>query len=174
MATQRPFRLQVLDAMSQVLQRITKNNGYTYDLSESVFRGRLVFGDDDPVPMVVINEAPLPEGPTPAKPASGVWEGGWDLMIQGWVDDDKKHPTDPAHFLMADVRKALAIERREQMQRRPGQGVINNLFGMGGRVLDFQIGASVVRPAEERVNELANFLLSVTLHIAEQMDDPYA
>ena len=170
MASDRPFRLRVLDGVTNVLKSITVANGYRHDMAEAVFRGRLVFGDDDPVPLIAINEAPLPDTPTLAKPASGVWEGPWELMIQGWVDDDKLNPTDPAHFLMADVRKALAKERSEQL--RPGRG--NNLFGMGGLVTDFQIGASLVRPAEEQVNELANFLLSVTLQIAENMNDPYA
>jgi hypothetical protein len=170
MASDRPFRLRVLDGVTNTLKSITIANGYKFDLADSVFRGRLIFGDNDPVPLVAVNEAPLPESPTPARPASGTWEGPWELMIQGWVDDDNLNPTDPAHFLMADVRRALAKERREQL--RPGRG--NNMFGMGGRVIDFQIGASLVRPAEEHVNELANFILSVTLQIAEDMNDPYA
>lgn len=171
MANPRPFRLRVLDGVTNCLKGITVANGYTYDLSNSVFRGRLIFGDDDPIPLIAVNEAPLPETPTTAKPAAGTWTGPWDLMIQGWVDDDRDNPTDPAHFLLADVRKALAIEKREnQLQRGKG----NNLFGMEGRVLDLQIGATVVRPAEPQVNELANFLLSVTLEISEKMDDPYA
>ncbi|AEY69568.1 minor tail protein [Burkholderia phage vB_BceS_AH2] len=170
MASDRPFRLRILDGITASLKRITVVNGYHFDMADSVFRGRLVFGDDDPVPLIAVNEAPLPPDPEPAKPASGAWTGEWHLMIQGWVDDDKDNPTDPAHFLMADVRKVLANERREQL--KPGRG--NNLFGMQGRVLDFSIGACVVRPAEEQVNELANFLLSVTLQIAEDMNDPYA
>jgi len=164
-----PFRLRVLHALTAVLKTITKANGYNYDLAESVFRGRLMYGDSDPIPLVSVLEAPLPDEPD-STPASGTtWKGQWRLMIQGWVDDDKKNPTDPAHYLLADVKKALAEERKKMI--RPGQG--NNLLGMGGRVTDLIIGACVVRPAEEQVNEYANFLLSVSLEIAENMADPY-
>lgn len=168
MSAPRPFRLRVLDAVTACLQGITVANGYNYDMATSVRRGRFLFGDDDPVPLIAVNEAPMPEKPQPARPASGFWQGPYELLIQGWVDDDKQNPTDPAHFLLADVRKALSTARAEQ--DRPGQD--NNLFGMAGRVDDFQIGVSIVRPAEQ-ANELANFLLSVTLQIVENMSDPY-
>lgn len=169
MANTVPFRLRVVRALTAVLQGITKANGYNYDLADCVFRGRLIYGDNDPIPLVSILEAPLPDEPN-LTPASGTtWKGSWRFMIQGWVDDDKKNPTDPAHFLLADVKKALAEERKNMI--RPGRG--NNLLGMGGRVTDLIIGACVVRPAEEQVNEYANFLLSVSLEIAENMADPY-
>jgi len=170
MANEYPFRLRVLRGLTACLQTITVANGYRHDLADSVRRGRIVYGDDDPIPLVSILEAPLPDAPSATPAAGGTWKGPWELMIQGWVDDDKENPTDPAHFLLADVKKALALERQKAI--RPGSG--NNLLGMGGRVTDLIIGACVVRPAEEHVNELANFLLSVTLQIAENMNDPYA
>jgi hypothetical protein len=165
-----PFRLRVLQGLTACLKTITVANGYQFDMAEAVFRGRNVYGDDDPVPLLSILEAPLPDTPSPTPAAGGTWQGPWELMIQGWVDDDKQNPTDPAHVLLADVKKALAEERKKML--RPGSG--NNLLGMQGKVTDLIIGACVVRPAEEHVNELANFLLSVTLRIAENMNDPYA
>jgi len=160
-----PFRLRVLRAMTDKLKTITPANGYNYDLSDRVFRGRLMYGDGDPVPMVSILEAPLPEDPK-ATPAGGdTWKGPWRLFVQGWVDDDRENPTDPAHFLMADVKRALA-EARKGMIR-------GGVFGIS-RVTGLIIGENVVRPAEEHVNEYANFLLVVTLEIAENLTDPYA
>lgn len=167
MATNYPFRLRVMRSLTECLQTITKVNGYNYDLASSVFRGRLMFGDSDPVPLVSILEAPLPEEPIRTPSAGPAWKGPWELFIQGWVDDDKENPTDPAHFLMADVKKALAEERKKMLRA-------NNLFGQGGRVMDLRIGGSVVRPAEEHVSSYANFMLAITLEIAENMDDPYA
>ena len=169
MASTIPFRLRILMAVTECLKGISKANGYSTDLGGNVFRGRVIFGDNDPIPLVSILEAPLPDEPDPTPPAGGAWKGTWRLMIQGWVDDDKNHPTDPAHYLLADVKKALAEERKKMI--RPGRG--NDIFGMGGKVTDIRIGACVVRPAEEQVNEYANFLLSVTLEIAENMADPY-
>lgn len=165
-----PFRLRVLQALTGVLQTITVANGYHHDLADRIFRGRIIYGDSDPIPLVSILEAPLPDEPDPTPAADGTWKGSWRLMIQGWVDDDKKNPTDPAHYLLGDVKKALAAERKKMIQ--PGRG--NNILGMAGRVTDLRIGACVVRPAEEQVNEYANFLLSVSLEIAENMADPYA
>ena len=170
-ATAVPFRLRIVRSLTDVLRTITPANGYHHDLSEAVFRGRLIFGDNDPIPLVSVIEAPLPDEPVSTPPGATVWSGNWRFMIQGWVDDDKEHPTDPAHWLLADVKRALANERKLN-SIRPGHG--NNLLGAGGKVQDIIIGECVVRPAEEHVNELANFLLSVSLVIAENMLDPYA
>jgi hypothetical protein len=166
---QEPFRLRVVKALCQVFEGITVANGYNFDMEGRVFRGRLFFGDNDPIPMISVLEAPLPDEPNFTPPSGDTWTGTWRFMIQGWVTDDPKNPTDPAHFLLADVKKALAIERKNMI--RPGRG--NNLLGMEGRVLDLVIGANVVRPAEEHVNDYANFLLALTLEIAENMADPY-
>ena len=169
MANTVPFRLRVLQGLTSVLQTITVANGYKHDLADRIFRGRIIFGDSDPIPLVSILEAPLPDEPDLTPAGNGYWAGPWRIMIQGWVDDDKTNPTDPAHYLLADVKKALAAERKKMIQ--PGRG--NTMLGMPGCVTDLRIGACVVRPAEEQVNEYANFLLSVTLEIAENMADPY-
>ena len=161
-----PFRLAVLQALTNHLKTITPDNGYNYDLSQRVFRGRLMYGDGDPVPMVSILEAPLPEDPDYTPTAGETWKGPWRLFVQGWVEDDRMNPTDPAQLLLADVKVALAKARR-QMARG------GSIFGMA-RIMDLTVGASVVRPAEEHVNDYANFLLVVTLEIAENMADPYA
>jgi hypothetical protein len=161
-----PFRLRVLKSMSDLIATASKDAGYNYDLAGCVFRGRVLFGEDDPVPLVSILEAPVPDEPDPTPAAGTTWKGSWRLMVQGWVDDDRENPTDPAHYLMADVKRVLADHRKLMLMK-------NNLFGMQGRVLDLTIGAGLVRPAQEHVQELANFLLSVTLVIAENMADPY-
>jgi len=36
----------------------------------------------------------------------------WQLIVQGFVDDDHANPSDPAHVLAADCQKALAKESR--------------------------------------------------------------
>lgn len=165
----RPFRLQILDAMTATLQGITTDNGYNYDLAESVFRGRAIFGDDDPLPLLSILEVPVPPDQIQAPPGSGTTTGDWDLIVQGFIEDDSENPTDPAHFLMADVKKALAVERK----RRTGPHNMDmNILGMEGRVEDLSLGAGTVRPPDE-ISAVAYFWLPVTLKIVEDNENPY-
>lgn len=162
-----PFRLRVLKALTARIEAISEADGFNHTLAGKVFRGRLMFGDSDPLPLVAINEAPLPDEPIKSPRGDASWVGPWNLYIQGWIDDDKDNPTDPAHLLMADVRKAIAMERRRGLRK-------NEILGMDGRVLDIRFGGCSVRPAEEFVSAYANFMLAVTLEIVENLDDPYA
>jgi hypothetical protein len=159
-----PFRLRVLQSLTTVLEGITPANGYTHDLTGRVFRGRDIFGEDDPVPMVCILEA-VEEKPQLASPqSSGESAGPWELQIQGFVEDDRMNPTDPAHRLMAEVKKRLIEERTRERQR--------NILGMGGRITELKISHGVVRPADE-ISGKAYFWLRLTLGLVENLLDPY-
>jgi hypothetical protein len=167
---QRPFRLRILDNLTSALQEITLVNGYQHDLSESVFRGRVVFGESDPLPMISILEPPLPldQAPIPVTSDSASFE--WEIMIQGFVDDDPRNPTDPAYPLCADIKKRL-VRERVRANERPRNGC-GGILDMGGRVMALGIGPGVVRPADE-VSAKAYFWLGLTLQIAEDMAEPY-
>lgn len=160
-----PFRLRVLKAMTLLLEEITTENGYRHDLKGKVFRGRLRFGIDDPLTMISILEAPIPQDPIVANGAKASSSGIWELLLQGFSDDDKRHPSDPAHKLMAEVKTALT---RTKMASNG-----NNILGMSGRVMELGIGQGTVRPADEPTTE-AFFWLTVSLRIAENLEDPYA
>jgi len=161
-----PFRLKVLKALTLALEEITPANGYAFNLSGKVFRGRTSFGDNDPIPMVCILEAIEQEQPgTVSMPAAASTANGpWALLIQGFVEDDPTNPTDPAHILMADVKKRLALERPRERQ--------NNILGMGGRVHELKISPGVVRPPDD-ISGKAYFWLRVTLGMVENLSDPY-
>jgi hypothetical protein len=159
-----PFRLRVLQSLTTVLEGIAPLNGYAHDLTGRVFRGRDIFGEDDPVPMVCILEA-VEEKPQLASPqSSGESAGPWELQIQGFVEDDRMNPTDPAHRLMAEVKKRLIEERTRERQR--------NILGMGGRITELKISHGVVRPADE-ISGKAYFWLRLTLGLVENLLDPY-
>lgn len=162
-----PYRLRVQKAISAALKEITPANGYVHDLSASVFRGRNIFGESDPLPMVSILEAPI-QPDAPRLPDGGTTQNAeWELVVQGFVEDDKFNPTDPAHRLLADVKKRLALEAKKYV---PGEGY--NMFGMAGKLTKLWIGPGVVRPPDE-ISSKAYFWLTIRLGLVEDMEIPY-
>lgn len=160
-----PLKLQIMKAMTESLQEITPTNGYGFDLSCSVFRGRLVYGEGDPVPMVSILETPIPMDKVDAPEPANSDIGGWELLVQGFVEDDRVNPTDPAHLLMADVKRRLLFER----QKSAGQFKTTGPFGLGEFITKMYIGQGVVRPPEDHVSSKAYFWLGVRLVIVENL-----
>lgn len=173
-----PFRLRVQKSLTAALEQITPANGFKNDLSETtndrgkpqkrVFRGRTLYGEDDPLPMLSILEEPIaPETDlAPTSGSSGV--GPYDLMVQGFVDDDKDNPTDPAHILMADVKQRLiGLKLDENLSDR--------VFRFGPKantVIGVSFGGGVVRPADE-VSAVAYFWLRVSFDLAEDHLNPF-
>lgn len=161
-----PLRLRILMALTTALAGITPANGYQHDLTGKVFRGRSIFSEDDPIPMVSILEAieqePLRDIQMPT--GAGVVQGPWDLLVQGFVEDDPENPTDPAHRLMADVKKRLAAERLRSRQR--------DILQLGNAVTDIVFSPGIVRPADE-VSNKAYFWLRVRLSLVENLMAPY-
>lgn len=168
MAWTNPFRLEVQKRLTALLSEITIANGYLVDVGENVFRGRGVFGDETPTPCLSILEVPIPLDQLPPPGDAPLAKGGWELVVQGWVKDDKKNPTDPAHVLMADVKKCLAAEMKKANWDQPEDGIL----GLGRWVTKLYIGAGVVRPPEE-VSAKAYFWLTITLDLAEDLEHPY-
>lgn len=159
-----PFRLRVMKALTTALEEINPDNGYTYDLRGKVFRGRDMFGDSDPLPLVSILEAIDEKAQMPTPEGGAELAGPWELLIQGFLDDDIRHPTDPAYGLVADVRKRLVQERVRERQY--------NILGMGGKVTDLRLSPGVVRPPDE-VSAKAYFWLRLTLDLVENLSAPY-
>jgi hypothetical protein len=157
------FRLRVLKAVTTAIQQITPANGYQHDLSQAVFRGRTMFGETDPLPMVSILEAPLQPDQLPVPKNAGANLGDWELLIQGFVVDDYLNPTDPAHALLAEVKKALAV----QMARR------DNILGLGSKVDRLSLGTGTCRPADD-ISGKAYFWLPLIVRMVEDLDDPFA
>jgi len=171
MAYDKPFRLRTLEGLTKCLENISIANGYTVDLAGKVFRGRLVFGEGDPLPLISIIEPPLPIDQIRSPQQSDASSGEWDLLVQGFLADDKTHPTDPAHVIMADVRKALANERKKRGPRN-GPTIFGQSIKDKNVVEDIFIGPGVVRPADE-VSMYAYFYMTITLKVVESLDLPY-
>lgn len=159
-----PIRLRIQDKLVKILSEIDGTGDWKYDLRDSVFRGRVIFGDKDPLPMVSILEVPVPLDQMGSEADNTHNAGKWELMIQGFVKDDKLHPTDPGHYLMADVKKVLAKYKKTDRGFK--------VLGFVKHVTGIQVGAGVVRPPDE-ISSKAYFWLSVTLDITENWEEPY-
>lgn len=170
-----PLRLHVMKALCDALREITPANGYVLDFSgdegtrdNKVYRGRAVFGDSDSVPMLSVLETPIPLDQIAPPSGSTLSSGGWELMIQGFLEDDKDNPTDPAYVALADVKKRLAVEKAKQKSQFANDGI----FGVGKEVMDIQIGSGVCRPPDE-ISAKTYFWLLITLELAEDIERPY-
>lgn len=164
-----PFRLRVLKALTATLEGITPANGYDSNMAGRVFRGRTVYGEDDPLPMLSILEPPIPLETILATGNKTGSSGDWELLIQGFVEDDHQNPSDPAHKLMAEVKKVLVVEK----ERNRGQSI----FGIGyGRqkngIVEMHIGQGAVRPADQS-SSFTFFWLTLTLKLAEDQKNPF-
>lgn len=166
------FRLRVLLSLTACLQGITPADGYDNDLSGDgddqtkgwVSRGKMVYGDDEPLPCVSILEPPIPLEVILSRNDNVHSSGDWELLIQGFVKDDAKNPSDPAHVLMAEVKARLVREKKRE------RGL--NILGMGGKVAEMYIGQGSVRPADE-MSARCFFWLTLTLKLAENLEQPY-
>lgn len=177
----KPFRLRVQIALVTSLASISTADGYTYDLAGKVFRGRDMYGDSDPLPMVSILEPPLPIDQVISPQLSKSSLGDWDLLVQGFCSDDPENPTDPAHMLLADVKRKLTEEKVRTAPDTRGQ---SDPFGMGrsqivegkaigNTVSGLIIGPGVVRPPEAAISNKAYFWLGLTLKITEDTARPF-
>jgi len=171
-----PFRLRVMMALCDRLKSITPANGYTHDLSdytddagrpaERVFRGRDLFGANDPKPLLCVLEDPRVDPPNGAATNSPNQVNNFRVLIQGFVRDDKHHPLDPAYRLSAEVIRCLAGARESR----------TSCLGFGARAPNvgaMMIGQPVHRPGSDEVSDTGYFLIGVTLVLNEILDKPY-
>lgn len=166
-----PLRLTIHKRLTAALEEIDGTGDWMTDISGKVFRGRAIYGESDPLPMVSILEVPIPIDQRPMPGDSTYGSGGWELMIQGFAVDDRDNPTDPAHVMLADVKKRLAIERKK-LNWGPTQGPAAGVLGLGRTITNMQIGPGVVRPPDE-ISAKAYFWLTFELELAEDLEDPY-
>lgn len=163
-----PFRLRVLTMLQRSMQQMCPAKGYSFDMRSSVFIGRDMFGDSDPVPLITILEDPAapPVIPAPGDATDQIED--WILLIQGFVTPDLgDQPLRPAYILAAETKRAIITAALKLDGRTP------DYFSMGGRIDRFAIGSPIIRPADDGVADKAYFWLRLTLRIVENLLDPY-
>lgn len=160
------YRLTVLKKLTDHLLGITPANGYDYDLAAEprfpkgkVFRGRTIFGANDPVPLLSILEAPRNDQGQFAGENGYQRSEAWNLMIQGWTSDDEENPTDPVYGLMDAVEHRLA--RLIAQDVNSGMVVYPDEYMLGGTVSSLAVLPGVVRPPMAEVSSKAFFYLPI-------------
>ena len=180
MPTRIPLRLQILRALTDVIKQVNPTNlipgtddYYEFDLRDDgvrprVSRGRLHIGDDEPLPFISIIEPPMAiEGiSTQRQPDNTAHAGQWDILIQGWHQDDPLNPSDISYQLMQEVRCAIAKEKK---RGRNGDTLILGFDET--KIQNMTIGSPVIRP-NEHVSEQAVFYFVLTFTICEDMATP--
>jgi hypothetical protein len=187
MAFTDPFKLRVLKGLTNALKTITPANGYVSDLSDfdpgdgiamaRVYRGRMWYGDESPLPMVSVIEGADPADAVAEPPAfHPVCEYDYALIVQGWAKDDPLNPTDPAYALLADIRRCLAIEATRKIG--VGPATERDVFGLKqdghgpNAITGLRFGPGVVRMPDD-LSDTAWWWLTVYVRIMDVAAKPY-
>ena len=165
-----PFRLRVQKLLTVALRQITPDNGFFCNLSKpsQIGRGRTVYSDNDPLPMVAILEEPFAFDQDLAPSVGFTKDEPYELILQGFVPDEPDHPTDMAHYLMADVKRrlsALKVDEDFKTGRIFRFGTAHNV------VVSVTWDGGVVRPADERT-VVAHFWLRLAFGISSDDQNP--
>lgn len=161
-------KLAALKALTTHLRGITPANGYVaatwgtdYDLSANVFRGRTLFGKNDPIPLISILESPRSDTGLSAGEHGRSRKEDWSLLIQGWATDNADNPTDPAYGLMDVVEHRLS--RLTATSDLTGDPVYPAEYLLGRSIADLAVLPGIVRPPVEQVSSKAFFYLPVRI-----------
>jgi len=172
-------QLVILKRLTTLIEGITTDNGYDYDLVGRVFRGKTVFGDSEPVPFVSILESLRPDpNPLEAGDEKLVREEQWDLLIQGWARTTQALPTDDLYNLKGAIEHRLSrmialvngspAFLDDYRLGRDGTG------SRGGLITGARIGPGVVRAATPQTGGVAALYLPVTICYKADVSDPWA
>lgn len=142
-----------------------------YDLSSSVYRGRLEFGEEVPVPFIALLEAPRQIDPLGA--GLGLTQNeDWGLLIQGFAKDDKKNPLDPAYDMLAWTQMRLARITAENSNGMRG-GKYPNEWRLGGMAAEIRYQIPIVRPGKDNVSGTAYFYLPISVGTVTELTMPF-
>jgi hypothetical protein len=169
------FQLAILKAITDHLQGITAANGYDFDLSSAVFRGRALYGEESPDDMVSILEHLQGDITTDTAGEENVESTQtWVLLVQGKTKNDPLNPTDRVYQLKASVEHRLA---RTILKNAYGDPEYPDEFYFGLKSLKvitgLTIGPGVVSPPREGVSERAFFYLPIGVGLALNISNPF-
>lgn len=165
-------QLTILKRLTTLIEGITPGNGYDYDLTGKVHRGRAVFGPETPVPFVSILESLRPDPqPTEGGSEKMIREEDWEILIQGWVAVDNANPTDPLYGLKGAIEQRLA-----RIVQIDGQGspAFPDDYRLGRLITRARIGPGVVRAATPQTGGTEALYLPLIIGYVANVSDPWA
>lgn len=167
-------KLSILKALSEHLEGINPDTtpGCPYDLRDKVYRGRVVFGEETKPPFIALLEAPRQINPAGGGEAKLLQDEDWVVLIQGFVDDDSKHPSDEAYDLLAWTQQRMA---RITAQKNSGGngGMYPAEYRLGGKVGEILYQIPIVRPGKDDVSATAYFYMPVTIKMVTDLANPF-
>lgn len=168
-------QLDLLIRLTTHFEGITPANGYDFDMTKKVFRGRRVFGADDPDPAISIVEHLSADISVDVAGENRISRAEtWVLLVQGWLRIIDAHPTDEAYNLKASVEHRLA--RLIQTNGR-GEPLYPDEYFLGLNrqgVTGLTIGPGVVSaPVRPDASTRAFFYLPVGVGWAADVSDPF-
>lgn len=169
------IQLAILKAIVTHLQGITAANDYTFDLSDAVFRGRPLYGDDVPEEMLSVVELLQGDVTTDVAGEESIERSEtWILLVQGITKNDIDNPTDQTYLLKAAVEHRLA---RAIQRNRYGDPEFPSeyYFGLASLkvITRITIGPGIVSPPRQGVSNKAFFYLPLGIGLATDISNPY-
>lgn len=169
-------RLVVLKRLTALLEGtpITPVTGITLPstFANAVFRGRAVYGENDPDTMLSILESPRPDDSKYGGEADEARLDQWGLLLQGYCPEDKLHPSDPIYSVADDVERRLS--RIIATGGPMGTPLYPEHYYLGTHptrtteylITEFRHSAPVVRPPVEKVSSKCFFYMFLRVGLA--------
>lgn len=170
------YRLTVLKRLCEHVEQ-TQIDPDDSSITLPTYRGRMIFGDDESLPMVSIIESTKPDTGNYAGTNGEDRSTFWPLIIQGWARNDTDNPSDPAYQLMAAVEaqlyKIIEIDNHGDPVNSQAYLLGNGGQGRTHLIASLRYGPGVVSPPREQVSSQAFFFLPVWVQLVEKMGQPY-
>lgn len=170
------IQLAILKLLSAHIEGVTPANGYNFDLTEAVFRGRLLMGDELPDTAVSIVEHLQGDITTDTAGENQIESTQtWILLVQGIAKNSVLNPTDDLYNLKAAVEHRLA---RLILMNERGDPVFPDEYFLGVKswkvITGFTIGPGIVSPPRQGISEKAFFYLPLGVGLALNISSPFA
>lgn len=165
-------QLVIMQRLTTLMEGITPANGYSYDLTGKVYRGKVVFGAGETPPFITILESLRPDPqPDEAGYERLIREERWELLIQGWTVTSQPHPTDELYNFKAAIEHRLS---RIVAMDNQGNPVYPDDYRLGRILTGARLGPGVVRQATPQTSGTEALYLPCIVRYKANVADPWA